>query len=59
MNVLYKGHSWGCYPQLCTALSFTLIYKGHTIVIGPERASRYLRNFALKYTSAQSPGGTP
>lgn len=45
--VLYKGHCKLSCTQLCTGMSFTLNYKGHTIVIGPERASRYLRNFAL------------
>ncbi len=57
-HVLYKGHDFLSYTQLCTHVSFTLFYKGHSIYVGPERASRYLRNSELK-TSNQNPGGTP
>ncbi len=36
------------YTQVINSLSFTLFYKGHSICVGPERASRNLQSSPLK-----------
>lgn len=48
-HVLYKGHHFLSYAQLFTCMSFTPFYKGHTIHVGPERASRGIRSSLLKF----------
>jgi hypothetical protein len=44
------------YAQLSTTLSFTLFYKGHKILVGPERASRYLQSSPLKQLQRRTLG---
>ncbi len=48
MHVLYKGHAFFSYAQLYTAMSFTRYYKGHSISVGPERASRGIQSSLMK-----------
>ena len=36
------------YAHVSTSMSFTLYSIGHTIVVGPERASRNLQSSELK-----------
>jgi hypothetical protein len=55
-RVLYKGHASVSYAQLSTTLSFTLFYKGHKILVGPERASRYLQSSPLKQLQRRTLG---
>ncbi len=57
--VFYKGHNFLHNPQISTMVSFTTIYKGHTIHVGPERASRNLQSSVHKRHYDTNPGGTP
>ena len=57
--VFYKGHSKCSCAQLSTMMSFTIYPKGHTILIGPERASRSLQSSDHKLVCDQNPGGSP
>ncbi len=57
--VFYKGHKFLNNPQISTIVSFTNIYKGHTIHVGPERARRYLQSLVHKRHYDSNPGGTP